>query len=95
MPPKVRFQKEEIAAAALNGIKEIIEGAGHELVLLEKYTDKSQLYEAIADADAMIVRSDKITADVIEAAKQLNEALQRVSSLGNSEVGWKQIRRYG
>jgi D-3-phosphoglycerate dehydrogenase len=31
------------AAAALNGIKEIIEGAGHELVLLEKYTDKSQL----------------------------------------------------
>ena len=44
------------AAAALNGIREIIEGAGHELALLEKYTDKSQLLEAVADADALIER---------------------------------------
>ena len=51
------------AKAARNGIKEIIENAGHELVLLEKYTDKSQLLEAVADVDAMIVRSDKVTAD--------------------------------
>ena len=40
------------AAAAVNGIREIVEGAGHELALLEKYTEKAQLLEAVADADA-------------------------------------------
>ena len=44
------------AAAAVNGIREIVEGAGHELALLEKYTEKEQLLEAVADADALIVR---------------------------------------
>lgn len=59
------------AAAAVAGIKKEIEGAGHELVLLEKYTDKSQLLEAVADVDALIIRSDKVTSEVLEAAKQL------------------------
>ena len=58
------------AAAAVNGIKAEIEGAGNELVLLEKYTDKQQLLDAVADADAMIIRSDKITPEVLDAAKQ-------------------------
>ena len=59
------------AAEAVKGIKEEIENAGHQLVMLEKYTDSSQLVDAIKDADAAIVRSDKITADVLDAAKQL------------------------
>jgi D-3-phosphoglycerate dehydrogenase len=59
------------AKAAVDGIKKIVEGAGHELALLEKDTEKSQLIEAVADADAMIVRSDKITPEVLDAAKQL------------------------
>ena len=59
------------AAAAVNGIKAEIEAAGNELVLLEKYIDKQQLLDAVKDADAMIVRSDKITPEVIDAAKQL------------------------
>ena len=54
------------AAAAVAGIKEVIEGAGNELVLLEKYTDKAQLLEAVADVDAIIIRSDKITAEVLD-----------------------------
>ena len=41
------------AAAAVEGIRNIVERAGHELALLEKYSDKSQLLEAVADADAM------------------------------------------
>ena len=41
------------------------------MALLEKYTDKQQLTDAVADADALIVRSDKVTADVLDAAKQL------------------------
>ena len=59
------------AKSAVDGIKEILEGAGHTVVLLEKYTDKSQLLDAVADVDAMIVRSDKITCDVLEAAPNL------------------------
>ena len=47
------------AAVAVNGRKEIAKEAGHEVVLLEKYTDKAQLVAAVADADALIVRSDR------------------------------------
>ena len=59
------------AAAAVNGIKNEAQGAGHEVVLLEKYTDKQQLLDAVADVDAMIVRSDKVTPEVLDAAKNL------------------------
>ncbi|WP_308278961.1 3-phosphoglycerate dehydrogenase [Prevotella sp.] len=59
------------AAAAVNGIKAEIEGAGNELALLEKYTDKQQLLDAVADADALIIRSDKVTPEVLDAAKLL------------------------
>ena len=46
------------AKVAVDGIREVVEGAGYELALLEKYTDKAQLLEAVADADALIIRSD-------------------------------------
>ena len=59
------------AKAAVDGMVEILEGAGHTVVRLEKYTDKTQLLEAVADVDAMIVRSDKITCDVLAAAPNL------------------------
>ena len=59
------------AAAAVEGIKKEIEGAGHELVLLEKYADVEALKAAVADADAMIVRSDKVTPEVLDAAHNL------------------------
>ena len=59
------------APAAVKNITSELEGAGHEVVLLEKYTDKAQLLEAVKDVDAMIVRSDKITPDVLDAANQL------------------------
>ena len=59
------------AANAVEAIKEEIEKAGHELVLLEKYTEKAQLLDAVKDVEAMIVRSDKITPDVMDAAPKL------------------------
>ena len=74
------------AAEAINGIREIIEGAGHELALLEKYTDKAQLLDAVADADALIVRSDKITADVVEAAKQLKIVVRAGAGYDNIDT---------
>ena len=59
------------AANAVKAIKEEIEKAGHQLVLLEKYTEKAQLLDAVKDVEAMIVRSDKITPDVMDAAPKL------------------------
>ena len=59
------------AAAAVEGIKKEIEAVGNELVLLERYTEKAQLLDAVKDVDAMIVRSDKVTSEVLDAASQL------------------------
>lgn len=59
------------AAEAVQGIKKEFEGTGHEVVLLEKYEINEQLLDAVKDVDAMIVRSDKITAEVLDAAKNL------------------------
>ncbi|MBR6981874.1 MAG: 3-phosphoglycerate dehydrogenase [Prevotella sp.] len=59
------------APVAIEGIKKEVEGAGHQLVLLEKYTEKEQLLEAVKDADALIVRSDKVTPEVLDAAEKL------------------------
>lgn len=59
------------AAAAVNGIREICQAGGHETVLLEKYSSREQLLKAVADADALIVRSDKVTQEVVDAAKRL------------------------
>ena len=59
------------ATEAVEGIKKEAVAGGHEVALLEKYTEKSQLLEAVADADAMIVRSDKVTSDVLDAARNL------------------------
>ena len=59
------------AKAAVDGIREIVQGAGYQMALLEKYTDTNQLLTAVQDADALIVRSDKVTAEVVAAAPQL------------------------
>lgn len=59
------------AAEAVQGIKKEFEGTGHEVALLEKYETNEQLLDAVKDVDAMIVRSDKITAEVLDAAKNL------------------------
>ena len=59
------------APAAVEGIKKELEGAGHQVVLLEKYGSEAELLSAVSDADAMIVRSDKVTKDVLDAAKNL------------------------
>ena len=59
------------AKKAVDGIKEIFEAANFEVALLEKYTEKSELLAAVADVDAIIVRSDKVTKEVLEAANNL------------------------
>lgn len=74
------------AAVAVEGIREVIENAGYKLELLEKYTDKQQLLAAIADADAVIIRSDKIDAEVLDAAKNLKIVVRAGAGYDNVDL---------
>ena len=74
------------AKRAVDGIREIVEGAGYTLSLLEKYTDKAQLLDAVADADALIIRSDKVTAEVLDAAKSLKIVVRAGAGYDNVDT---------
>ncbi|MCI7010708.1 MAG: 3-phosphoglycerate dehydrogenase [Prevotella sp.] len=74
------------AAAAVKGIQAEIEAAGHELALLEKYTEKAQLLDAVKDADALIIRSDKVDAEVLDAAKQLKIVVRAGAGYDNIDL---------
>jgi D-3-phosphoglycerate dehydrogenase len=74
------------AAEAVDGIKKEAQAAGHEVVMLEKYTEKQQLLAAVADADAAIIRSDKFTADVFDAAKNLKIVVRAGAGYDNIDL---------
>ena len=74
------------AAAAVAGIKAEVEAAGNELALLEKYTEKAQLLDAVKDADALIIRSDKVDAEVLDAAKQLKIVVRAGAGYDNIDL---------
>ena len=86
-PMKVLVATEKpFAKVAVDGIREVVEGAGYELALLEKYTDKAQLLEAVADADALIIRSDIVDAAVLDAAKQLKIVVRAGAGYDNIDL---------
>ena len=74
------------APAAVEGIKKEVSEAGYELALLEKYTEKKQLLDAVADADALIIRSDKIDNEVFDAAKQLKIVVRAGAGYDNVDL---------
>ncbi len=74
------------AASAVEGIRKEIEGAGHELMLLEKYTEKAQLLEAVKKADALIIRSDKVDAEVLAEAKNLKIVVRAGAGYDNIDL---------
>jgi D-3-phosphoglycerate dehydrogenase len=74
------------AAAAVAGIREIVEAAGHELVAFEKYAEQADLVAAVADADAMIIRSDKVTAEVLDAAPKLKIVVRAGAGFDNVDL---------
>ena len=87
MVKKVLLATEKpFAAKAVEGIRNIFEEAGYELRLLEKYTDKAQLLEAVADVDALIVRSDKVTAEVLAAAENLKIVVRAGAGYDNIDL---------
>lgn len=74
------------AKVAVDGIRKVIEGAGYELVLLEKYTEKSALLAAVADVDAIIIRSDIVDAEVLDAAKNLKIVVRAGAGYDNVDL---------
>lgn len=74
------------AKAAVDGIRGIVEGAGHTLALLEKYTQVDEFYAAVSDADALIVRSDKVSKEVINAGKNLKIVVRAGAGFDNLDL---------
>lgn len=74
------------ASAAVEGIRKIAGDAGHELLLLEKYESQEDLVKAVSDVDAMIVRSDKVTKEVVEAAGKLKIVVRAGAGYDNIDL---------
>ena len=72
------------AAIAVEGIKKELDNAGIEMVLLEKYTDKKQLLDAVKDVEGIIIRSDIIDKEILEEAKNLKIVVR--AGAGNDNV---------
>ena len=74
------------AAQAVEGITGILTEAGHEVVKLEKYPDQADLVKGVADVDALIIRSDKVTAEVIAAAPKLKIVVRAGAGYDNVDL---------
>ena len=74
------------AKVAVDGIRKVVEENGYELALLEKYTDVNDLYKAVADADALIVRSDKVTKEVVDHANNLKIVVRAGAGFDNLDL---------
>lgn len=74
------------AKEAVDGIREVAEKEGLTLILLEKYTQKAQLLEAVKDVDALIIRSDKVDAEVLDAAKNLKLVVRAGAGYDNIDL---------
>ena len=86
-PMKVLVATEKpFAKVAVDGIREVVEKAGYELALLEKYTAKQQLLDAVADADAIIIRSDIVDEEVLSAAKNLKIVVRAGAGYDNIDL---------
>lgn len=74
------------AAEAVEGMKGMLEQSGNELSLLERYEGEDELVEAVRDADALVVRSDKVTARVLDAAPRLKIVVRAGAGFDNLDL---------
>lgn len=71
---------------AVTQIRQVTEASGYELALLENYKNISELLAAVTTADAMIVRSDKVTEEVLDAAKKLKIVVRAGAGYDNLDL---------
>lgn len=81
------------AAEAISQIKEVLDTAGYEMILLEKYSAKTDFMNAAKDVDALIIRSDIVDAEVLQAAKNLKIVVR--AGAGYDNVDLKAAREQG
>jgi D-3-phosphoglycerate dehydrogenase / 2-oxoglutarate reductase len=74
------------ASIAIRQIRQVVEAAGYEFSLLENYSDPSQVYAAAEDADALIVRSDKVTSKILDAGKKLKVVVRAGAGYDNIDL---------
>lgn len=74
------------AAVAVDGIRKVVEEAGYELELLEKYTSRGELLDAVATADGLIIRSDVVDQEVLDAAKNLKVVVRAGAGYDNVDL---------
>ena len=74
------------APIAIRQIREVIDAAGFKLALLENYKNMPELLNAVSDADALIVRSDMVTGEILEAAKQLKIVVRAGAGYDNLDL---------
>ena len=85
------------AKIAVDGIRKEVEAAGYELALLEKYTEKQALLDAVntekqalldavKDANAIIIRSDIIDKEVFDAAPNLKIVVRAGAGYDNVDL---------
>jgi len=86
MPKVLVATVKPFAPVAVEQIKKIVENAGYQFALLEKYESAEDLKKAVADADALIVRSDKITAEIIQAAPKLKIVVRAGAGYDNIDL---------
>lgn len=87
MSKKVLVATEKpFAKDAVDNIKKVADEAGYQLVMLESYTEKQQLLDAVADVDGLIIRSDKVTPEVIDAGKNLKIVVRAGAGFDNVDL---------
>lgn len=74
------------AKKATDEMKNIAQAAGVEVVLLEKYTDVNDFYRAVETVDGLIVRSDKVTKEVVAHAKNLKIVVRAGAGFDNLDL---------
>lgn len=74
------------APVAITQIRTVTEAAGYELELLENYKDVSDLFAVVSDADALIVRSDLVTSEILDAAKKLKIVVRAGAGYDNIDL---------
>ena len=75
------------AQVAIDGIQKAVSEAGYELKLCEKYgTDMDRVKRVAADVGALIIRSDKVTPEIMDAAPKLKVFVRAGAGYDNVDL---------
>jgi len=85
---KLLVTEKPFTKEAVNDIKDIIEKSGNTFKVLENYKDKQQLLDSVKDIDALIIRSDKITKEIMDSATNLKIIVRAGAGYDNVDIDY-------